>query len=289
MPEELVIGPHLLGRHPMPVDPRDYKLEHYLEARTAVAQVLTPEMTLQELHDSFPLTAWHEIYAFWHAFKHLFDAPPGPPTPVPSADGSNVWQIGPISNQSNTPHCEGYTGLDWGNSLPINDNWPNAEGHRIYYLCQPGDVNVPVAQQQGSTSRALCKVLVNQLHRASAYAFTTSTDTMRDYLLLHGPLGIGIPWDNDMFNPDSENYVHTGGGEAGGHALIVAGYVAKGDTVPASMWGSTDFDAPENTFVVPNHWDVTWADKGVCYMTVPTIQELLDRNGDCFAALELPL
>lgn len=283
------LGAHLLGRKPMPKDERDYKLEEYLDAHERAfreGDSLRTDMTVQQLVDGGWLTSWHGILAFWKWLKTVLNGPqpspqptPTPPSPTPPqpapVDLDVVWQIGPISDQGQTPHCVGFTGLDWGNCQPINDEWPNIEGHTIYYACKVVD-GEPKAED-GSDSRSLCKVLKN-MSRLGVYAFTTDVAVIRDYVRSHGPVGIGIPWDNDMFKPTADNYVHPGGGEAGGHELEVVGHLPHGH-------GSVK----EPTFVMPNHWGDQWGDHGVAYITETDLQELLNRSGEAWAGLELPL
>jgi hypothetical protein len=275
------IGPHLLGRKPMPRDDRDYALEDYLGSHQR-AQELSGDTTIAELVDGGWVTSWHGILAFWKWLKQfMHNRPPTPdptptPAPTPPADDQDVeWELGPISDQGQTPHCVGFTGLDWGNAEPINDGWPNDDGHTIYYACKVKDGEPK--EEDGSDSRSLCKVL-KDMGRIGAYAFTTDVATIRAFVREHGPVGIGIPWDNDMFDPDADGYVRPGGGEAGGHEIMISGHLPNGR-------GSTA--AP--SFKVPNHWGESWADGGVCYMTEDDLQSLLDRGGDSWAGVELPM
>lgn len=268
------IGPHLLGGKPKPPDDRDYQLEDYLIARQEMDQTLTAETALGEL-PRMGVTTWAGWLALWHWFKENVLGQPVPAPVVPVDSGDVRWTLGPISDQGQTSHCVGFTGLDWGNALPVDDHWPASEGHVIYYECKVLD-GEPKAED-GSDSRSLCKALQNR-RRIGAYAATTSVETIRAYVREHGPVGIGIPWDNNMFTPDKDGYVRPGGGEAGGHELMVSGHLPKGKGA-----------VKQASFVVPNHWGTGWADGGVCYMTEGDLQTLLDRQGDAWAGLEKPL
>lgn len=266
-----VPGPHLLGRKPKPPDDRDYQLEDYLDARAAADVGLTPDTKLGDIN----ITGWADWISLWHWFKENVMGHRKPEPVEPVSSGNVLWPLGPISDQGDTPHCVGFTGLDWANALPINDNWPNQVGHDIYYECKVLDGEPGV--EDGSDSRSLCRALRNR-GRIGSYAATTSVDTIRAYVREHGPVGIGIPWDNNMFRADKDGYVRPGGGEAGGHELMVSGHLpnGKGATKAAS-------------FAVPNHWGTGWADGGVCYMTETDLQALLNRQGDAWAGLERPL
>lgn len=49
-------------------------------------------------------------------------------------------------------------------------------------------------------------------------------------------VSLGSWWDWDMFNQDSEGFVHPGGGYAGGHQYIGRGYWAARDAVLCRCW-----------------------------------------------------
>jgi hypothetical protein len=298
------LGDHLLGRRPMPADDRDYELADYLDAVDEIHARLTVESTVAELIDGGYLTTWHGILAFWRWLKTVLEhpepapapepapgpepAPPGPdptppgppepapePAPEPSAGADVLWTLGPISDQGQTGHCVGFTGLDWGNTEPVDDHWPNAMGDELYYACKVVD-GEPNAED-GSHSRSLCKVL-RARGRIAAYAFTTDVAVIADYVRAHGPVGIGIPWDRPMFEPDADGYVWPDGDEAGGHEVLVTGHLPHGRGAVS-----------EESFRVTNHWGADWGDGGSCYITEEDLQSLLDRGGDAWAALENPL
>lgn len=261
------LGEHLLGRKPMPKDDRDYKLADFLGAHEAITAELTPSTTLADLRAAGPLEHWSEIYAFWAWFKqHILGSTP--PLPTPGTVTSMTWQHGPISDQGQTGHCVGFTGLDWGNCLPINDSWPNKEGDTIYYACKVID-GEPRAED-GSNSRSLCKAL-KQMSRLGAYAFAASADEAAAYVLQHGPVGIGVDWYNSDFNPPN-NVLALKGGVAGGHEIMLNAY-----------------DSGTRMFTLVNHWGASWADNGVAYLKHDDLDRLLGQGGDCWAGLELPL
>lgn len=268
-------GPHLLGRQPQPADPRDYQLAHYLASAHEATVNLDPQMTLADAVSSFPVRAWHDMYAFWHwIHDNLLDPQPAP-TPAPEPAGAVEWtKLHGVSDQGNTGHCVGFTGLDFGNTLTVDDAWVNDEGHTIYYACKVID-GEPGAED-GSYTRSLCKVL-QQMSRIDAYAFTSQTSHAIEYLHAKGSVFTGIPWDDNMFDVDANGFIIPGGNEAGGHEIEVLGHDPDG-------YGT---GTPAVKFV--NHWTDGWARGGFAYMTVDHWQSLVDRGGDIAACLELPL
>lgn len=261
------LGPHLLGGRKMPEDTRDYKLADYLSAHEQVAGTLTPDTTLQQLVDDHEWTVWHDAYAIWHWLKAnlLGNTPP----PVPAGAAREWTKEDGISDQGQTGHCVGFTGLDWGNTLAVDDQWSNQKGHDIYYACKV--IDGEPGQENGSDSRSLCKVL-KQMGRIGAYAFASSADEAAAYILQHGPVGIGIPWYNDMFRPDAKGVLHVSGGVAGGHEIELNGY-----------------DPATRLFKLVNHWGDQWGIGGFAYLQHSDLERLLGEGGDCWAGLEQPL
>jgi hypothetical protein len=269
------IGAHLLqpvGKR-QTKDDRDYDLADYLTAHNRVTSSLSGATTLEDLKTVGPLDAWHDIYAFWKWFKsNIINTPT--PAPTPPA-GANEWQkLHGISDQGQTGHCVGFTGLDWGNTLAVDDAWANQKGHDIYYACKVKDGEP--GQENGSYSRSLCKVL-KDMGRIGAYAFTSDVNVLAEYVLDHGPIGIGIPWMNDMFNPDAKGLLHITGGEAGGHEVELNAFDTAG------------FGLGKHAFKLVNHWTDSWGINGCAYLLAADLQKLINEDGDAFAGLELPL
>lgn len=52
-------------------------------------------------------------------------------------------------------------------------------------------------------------------------------------------ISVGTRWDYAMFNRDSDNRIHLGGGEAGGHQYAIRGYDVDRDWVLGRCWWGT--------------------------------------------------
>lgn len=115
----------------------------------------------------------------------------------------------------------------------------------------------------GSSGPA-CGKTAKALGLATGYTHAFAYDALRSALQT-GPVLIGIPWYESMFEPQSDGriVVDTTSGVAGGHELLVREYDAAGDRV----W-------------VDNSWGLSWGVKGRGYFNGADLRTLLADGGD---------
>jgi hypothetical protein len=99
---------------------------------------------------------------------------------------------------------------------------------------------------------------------ASGYTHAFSLAALNS-ALQSGPVLIGIPWLNSMFNPagDGRIPVDKTSGIAGGHELELS-----------------KFDASTGEYWVPNSWNTSWGQSGWGYLATADITWLLSQQGD---------
>jgi hypothetical protein len=127
----------------------------------------------------------------------------------------------------------------------------------------------------GSSGPA-CGKTAQQLGLTAGYTHAFTYDALRSALQT-GPVLIGIPWYNSMFDPKSDGQivVVTSSGLAGGHELLIREYDAVNDCV----WAD-------------NSWGVSWGVQGRGYLRGADLRALLSDGGDvtvlAFAAAPVP-
>lgn len=263
------LGPHLLGRTPSPPDPRDYQLAHFLTDDPLDA-ALAAVLGSWEGHKT---KAWAQIITA--RVKSLSPTPvdpapiPDPPVPVPTPDVDWLDPAGAL-DQGQTGHCVGFGWAQWGNTLPIEDHFLDADGDAIYYECK--NIDGEPGQENGSSVRSGAKAMQTR-KRLSAYAFAQTLDEARAWVDSHGPVVFGTDWLDGMFNPDAQGFVHPTGAVAGGHC-----YACVGDVVS------------EGALLFQNSWGTNWGMPGGRFkMTYADATMLLGQQGEACAAVELPL
>ena len=115
----------------------------------------------------------------------------------------------------------------------------------------------------GSSGVGVAKAL-KALGLASGYSHAFSIAALNS-ALQSGPVLIGIPWYQSMFDPrsDGQIVVDQKSGLAGGHELEL-----------------TAFDAATGEYEVPNSWSESWGHAGYGYFTTASLVSLLSDQGD---------
>ncbi|TAK82634.1 MAG: hypothetical protein EPO09_21565 [Aquabacterium sp.] len=119
-------------------------------------------------------------------------------------------------------------------------------------------------QDDTGSSGVACGKTGQQLGLLKGYTHAFSYSAMVT-ALQSGPVLIGIPWYNSMFDPESDGHIplDESSGLAGGHELLVREYDAVNDRV----W-------PDNS------WGTSWGVNGRGYIKGADMKTLLAQNGD---------
>ncbi|MFE4867740.1 hypothetical protein [Streptomyces sp. NPDC056682] len=115
----------------------------------------------------------------------------------------------------------------------------------------------------GSSGLGVAKAL-KALGLAHSYSHAFSLAALTS-ALQHGPVMIGIPWLNSMFEPDGDGRVPVdqASGVAGGHEIEL-----------------NRFDASTGDYWITNSWGTGWGIDGSAYFTTPDLRWLLSQQGD---------
>jgi hypothetical protein len=115
----------------------------------------------------------------------------------------------------------------------------------------------------GSSGLGVAKAL-RALGLATGYTHGFSMAALNS-ALQGGPVLIGIPWLESMFNPDGDGriVVDQSSPVAGGHELELCRY-----------------DAATGEYWVANSWGTSWGQSGYGYFTAADLQWLLSQQGD---------
>lgn len=260
-----VLGSHLLGWKAPEPDERDYKLADYLDSDVAItgddldralSALLNKKGAAQTTKDAVKALVSH--------VRNLENSVGPQPMPVASV----LWDDSDeVLDQGQTGHCVGFGFAQFGNTEPVDDNWSNSDGHALYYEAKVID-GEPKAED-GSSVHSGVKALKNR-GRVGTYAWASTVDEIKAWVLSKGPVIVGTDWYNDQFKPDADGFVTPTGGIAGGHCYLIIG------------WD----DSNNITFL--NSWGSSWGKGGRFHMTADNFGHLINSDFEACAVVELP-
>ena len=105
------------------------------------------------------------------------------------------------------------------------------------------------------------------------YRWAFGVDDALRALGYQGPVVVGIPWYQSMFEPRPSGLVDVTPGGGGGHAILVRGVSLK-----ARLKGEP---GPMPVVRLRNSWGKSWGVDGDCYIRVEDFSDLLQAQGDC--------
>jgi hypothetical protein len=178
----------------------------------------------------------------------------------------------PILDQGSLGSCTGNAGTSLLGTEPYASQLPGDllskldEGFAVELYSAatrvdpfPGDYP---PDDTGSSGLAVAKVL-RQRGLTSSYRHAFGLRAAMSALQT-GPVLIGIPWYESMFNPGADGRVSIDGDEVGGHELCVEGV-----------------DVDQREVLVANSWGAGWGDHGYLRLRLEQLRYLLRRQGDC--------
>lgn len=194
---------------------------------------------------------------------------PPPPPPPPPAPAAILWDCPVNLDQQQTGMCVGYGWTDDIQSAPTSEKIvpghggddPSSTPAAIYFLAQ--QIGGQPKDDQAGTSVLDGAKAAKQLGFITAYHWALSLGDVVAAVEQLGPVVVGIPWTNDMFNPDAKGLIHATGAVAGGHCLIVRGV-----------------SADQKTLRLRNSWGASWGVGGDALIAASDLEALLAQQGE---------
>lgn len=174
---------------------------------------------------------------------------------------------GPILDQGRLGSCTGNAAAQALNCVPLRHSRPlNDEDDAVRFYSRATQLDqwdgTYPPTDTGSSGLAVAKAVAEE-GLISRYEHAFGLDHLLGALML-SPVLIGIEWDNEMFHPNADGFVHLSGGVAGGHEIVVH----KVDVV--HKW-----------VCCLNSWSDAWGLHGHFRMGFNILADRLARDGDC--------
>jgi hypothetical protein len=191
-----------------------------------------------------------------------------------------LLSTGPVLNQGAEGACVGFGSADAANVLALlrapgtPQLLDSGDALELYRLAQKLD-QVPGEDYEGSSVLGGMKAgLQRGLWGGYLWAFGTR-DIAQALLQRHGPVVIGVPWYEGLYETGPRGVVRLGGALVGGHCLAVVGLQLTGPN-----------GEPGVHFVWQNSWGPSYGDEGLGYIANRDLAALLRQQGE--AAIPTP-
>lgn len=185
---------------------------------------------------------------------------------------SRGWACPTWLDQGQEGACVGFS---WSHELCA---WPVAVkgisddfARGIYKEAQKSD-EWPGEDYEGTSVLAGAKTVAGKGYM-DEYRWAFGVDDALRALGYQGPVVVGIPWYQSMFEPRPSGLVEVTPGGGGGHAILVRGVSLK-----ARLKGEP---GPMPVVRLRNSWGKSWGVDGDCYIKVEDFASLLEAEGDC--------
>lgn len=195
-------------------------------------------------------------------------------TSVP--DVAKRWRTGAVLDQGREGSCVGH---GWAAELigsPRPHKVDSATGHRyavdIYRKAQLID-EWEGENYDGTSVLAGAKV-VRERGYIDQYRWAFNIDDVKDAVITQGPVVIGIPWYEDMYETKESGLVEVGGPIVGGHCLTIVGY-HPGMRIAGEGWNER-----HKVFRWRNSWGPDYGLNGDGLIRYEDLRDLLQDNGE---------
>lgn len=188
-----------------------------------------------------------------------------------------LWKVGPILDQGQEGACVGFGWAAEALAAPVAVNLskvkarvprePEPFAQYLYHFAKTID-EYEGENYDGTSVLAGAKAM-QTFALLKEYRWAFSMDEMIDGLISKGPVVLGIPWYEGMYEaPDG--VLKVSGENIGGHCILAVGY-----RVASTKAGGKD------TVILQNSWGMDWGINGLAEIEVSELAKLLKDGEAC--------
>ena len=191
-----------------------------------------------------------------------------------------VWDEGAVLDQGSEGACVGFA---WTGELLAEPAAPKEQPSAIYanrlasalYQDAKQVDEWPGEKYDGTSVLAGAKIM-KERGLIGGYRWCFNIKDVRNAIIQEGPVVIGIPWFDGMYETDPGGIVKVSGDLVGGHAIVLTGYD------PAFQVGSSR----EEYFRWRNSWGDDYGVDGSGWISRRNLEFLLAQNGEACVPME---
>lgn len=185
-----------------------------------------------------------------------------------------MWDEGIVLDQGSEGACVGFGWMGEFLSQPAAPSpQPGVFATQMYaqdvYRTAKTIDEFPGEAYEGTSVLAGAKVMKARGFIQS-YQWAFSIEAIRDAIIQEGPVVIGIPWKDGMYETDANGVVKVSGKSVGGHCLVLTGYD------PAMKIGTRKYEV----YRWRNSWGSGYGINGSGYIKATDLAKLLKGTGE---------
>ena len=168
-------------------------------------------------------------------------------------------------------------GFGWSGQLavgPIFNRASNTYAQAYYMAARKVDRLEGRYWPEGASVLAGAKVARSR-GLISGYRWAFGVDDVIDSLVVKGPVVLGVPWYESMYETDRAGRVLINGSLVGGHCILACGFIKD-----HPQWGG-------DWVQWVNSWGPHYGVRGVGYISVSDLHVLLKQDGEACIANEI--
>jgi hypothetical protein len=196
-----------------------------------------------------------------------------------------LWQEGIVLDQGSEGACVGFA---WTGELLAEPEAPKtqpsfeyANSLAISFYNEAKKIDEWPGEDYSGTSVLAGAKVMQKAGFIGEYRWCFGIDDVRDAVISEGPVVVGVPWYNGMYETLPNGLVKLSGKSVGGHAILITGYS------PSKRFGNTT----EEVFRWRNSWGTDYGINGSGWIKVKDLAKLLSENGEACVPMqrEVPL
>jgi hypothetical protein len=194
----------------------------------------------------------------------------------PTARYRRIWRVRPEPlNQGREGACVGFACAGLLAATPIQHIVSDASALSLYRKAREVDEEEGRHYSSGATILAGVKAC-HRLGLYKRYVWNFGIDDTIDWIVRRGPVILGIPWYESMYETDKDGLIEISGELAGYHGILANGYWPK-----HPLFG--------DTLVLTNSWGSGYGLRGKGFLPIPSADKLLQHEGsESVAPTEYP-
>lgn len=196
-----------------------------------------------------------------------------------------LWKVGPILDQGSEGACVGFGWTAQTLASPFESDLtqipddsvpkdPTPFALHVYRRAQKID-QWPGENYEGTSVLAGAKVM-KRYDLIASYSWAFSLDDVIDGIIAKGPVVLGIPWHESMYQAPGGK-VSVFGKEVGGHCILAVGYR-----------NSSDKFNGEPSVILQNSWGPSWGENGLAEISLTDLGTLLAKRGEACLPSQRP-